>query len=566
MTSAAVDAKPNGVVMGEFMRLPNDNGAPDVPGARVVTSVVKAMTDQRAGSLRIITALAIVAAMIAAGWLHRSPWTVVLATPAFTVLYALGKWNAWMAAWRAGGLGQAALALLVTLPIQAIVAGVCYLIGLGLGTLFAGNQPIAALSSADVMWMAVLLAVGVAAGAAIIRMEGSGSASPPSVTTEAAVAETPELFIDPAPLTLATFFKGPGYWWDNAARQALENRSTPVVKKPLVARDDMIAAAEERLGVRLPETLRALYRIMNGGYVGWLYVPLKADPKPVYDDWRGAFSIDYSSLAPLEQLRTVAEHYADFTDDPDEIPADAENLVVLQARYGDMTLLDYSRGPQPRVLIVDYDRAAEEPVDIAFEDFDAFFAALRRDRPDRDRVRRRAAVPDAVPFWGAPAPHAFHANAVRREDGSEPKLAADDALIAETQTRLGVTLPASLVTLWRERNGGAVSRRFLDDTEVMEFPVPLEYFVSLADLSDRIVFPQGDMPWKERYSGTDRLIVIEADRRRAVLLDYRDRPDGDPAVLLVKDLDEPLTDAIRIERWQDMLARLSAVAGPAVCD
>ncbi len=62
------------------------------------------------------------------------------------------------------------------------------------------------------------------------------------------------------------------------------------------------------------------------------------------------------------------------------------------------------------------------------------------------------------------------------------------------------------------------------------------------------------------------LIVIEADRRRAVLLDYRDRPDGDPAVLLVKDLDEPLTDAIRIERWQDMLARLSAVAGLAVCE
>lgn len=516
------------------------------------------MTDKRAGSLRIFTALAIVAALIAAGWLHRSPWTVVLATPTFTVLYALGKWSAWSAAWRAGGVRQVALALLVTLPIQAIVAGVCYLVGLGLGTLFAGDQPVAALSLADVVSMVVLLAAGVAAGAVIIRMEGTEGmpASSASVTTVASVAEMPELVIDPTPLTLDTFFRGPGYWWDNAARQALENHGTPVVKQPLLAREDMITATEDRLGVRLPETLRALYRIMNGGYVGWLYVPLKTDPKPVYDDWRGAFSIDYSSLAPLERLRTVAEHYADFTDDPDEIPADADHLIVLQARYGDMTLLDYSRGPEPRVLIVDYDSVGENPVDIAFDSFDTFFAALRRDRANEARAPRRAAVPDAVPFWGTPAPHAFHANAIRREDGSEPKLAADDALVAQTQTRLGVTLPASLVTLWRKKNGGGVSSRFLDDVEIMNFPVPLEYFVSLADLSDRIVFPHGELPWKERYSGTDRLIVIEADRRRAVLLDYRDRPDGDPAVLLVKDLDEPLTGATRFEHWHDMLVRL----------
>lgn len=73
----------------------------------------------------------------------------------------------------------------------------------------------------------------------------------------------------------------------------------------------MIAAAETRLGVRLPDTLRALYRKLNGGYVGWLYVPLVPNPAPAYDDWRGAFSIDYSSLASLDELRTVAEHYSD---------------------------------------------------------------------------------------------------------------------------------------------------------------------------------------------------------------------------------------------------------------
>ena len=60
------------------------------------------MTSTLGGYARITAALTIVIVMIAAGWLHRSPWVVAVATPAFTVLYALGKWNAWTAAWRAG--------------------------------------------------------------------------------------------------------------------------------------------------------------------------------------------------------------------------------------------------------------------------------------------------------------------------------------------------------------------------------------------------------------------------------------------------------------------------------
>ena len=522
--------------------------------------------DKRAGGLRIMTALTVVAAMIAAGLLHRSPWTVVLAAVVFTVLYALGKWNAWTAAWRAGGAGQVALAVLVTLPIQAIVAGVCYLIGLGLGRLFAGYRPIAVLSAADAIWLGALLATGIVAGAAIIRLEGTSARSPGvTANTVPETPETPELDIDPTTLTLDTFFKSPGYWRVNASQQALQKRGATVEKQPLAAREDMIAEAEERLGVRLPVTLRKLYRIMNGGYVGSLYVPLKADPKPVYDDWRGAFSIDYSSLAPLERLRTVAEHYADFTDDPDEVPAGADSLVILQARYGDMTLLDYSGGPEPRVLIVDYDKSGDDPIDIAFDTFDAFFGALRRDRPyDARAARRDLSTPlgevseadRARRYWGDAGPHPFHAQATQRGDGLAPHLAADDALVAETHARLGVTLPTSLVTLWREKNGGGVSSRFVDDLEVMRFPVPLEHVVSLADLSDRITFPPGEMPWKERHSGADRLIVLEADHGRAVLLDYRDRADSNPAVLLVDDLDGPLGQSTRFEHWDDMLVRL----------
>jgi hypothetical protein len=518
-----------------------------------------------AGGIRLTAALIIVVAMIAVGWLHRSPWIILLATPALTVLYALGKWNAWKAAWRIGGPKQIVRAILVTLPIQAIVAGVLYLLGLGLGRLITGYRPIAALSVADVAGVAVLFAVSVALSVAIIRTE----AAAPDPVVNTPVVNTPteelELDVDPTPLTLETFFASPGNWWRfNAALQALERRGETVEKPPLAAREDMIVAAEDRLGVRLPETLRRLYGRLNGGYVDWLYVPLKPGPQPIYDDWRGAFSIDYSSLVAVEKLRTVTEHYNDFTDDPDEIPAGADHQVVLQARYGDMTLLDYSDGPEPRVLLVDYDRYNGDPVDIAFDDFDTFFAALRRDRDRafREPVRRKLGEPmGEAPedtwtrrFWGQGKEHAFYTNAGHRKDGSEPKLAADDELVAETQRRLGVTLPPSLITLWRTKNGGGVASRFVDDVEVMRFPVPLEYVVSLAELSDRIAFPLGETPWKQWHSGAERLIVLEADHNRAVLLDYRD--GDDPAVLIVEDLGQPITDASRFESWDDLLARL----------
>lgn len=541
------------------------------------------MTTRLALGLRLAASLLVVLTTVAVGWVQRSPWVVLLATPVFTVLYALGKWNSWKLAWRTGGAPQIVLSVLVTLPIQAVVAGVCYVLGVGLGRLVAGNRALAPLAAGDIITMALLLAVGAVISAVVIRLEsvapaGAGIAptsEDPHTDDGVDVEPEIELDVDPSPLTLDTFFVSPGHWRTNAALEALEARSGPVQKPPAAADDDMIAAAETRLGVRLPDTLRALYRKLNGGYVGWLYVPLVPNPGPVYDDWRGAFSIDYSSLASLDELRTVAEHYSDFTDDLEDLPANAEHLIVLQARYGDMTLLDYSVGPRPRVLIVDYDKApGHDPVDLAFDDFDEFFAALRgeRDRLRTEPLRRDLGAPmEEVPddqwasrFWGTSGPHAFYRNAVQRKDGTEPRLVADGALGAATQDRLGLRLPVNLVALWQERNGGGVATRFVRstagatvrDVEVMRWPVPLEYVVTLAVLSDRIDFAPSETPWGRMHPGADRLVVLEADRERAVLLDYRNRPDNDPAVLVVDDLSRPLAEALRFERFDDLLARL----------
>lgn len=519
------------------------------------------MNDKIAGTLRLAAAAAVVVALTAAGYFNRSPWIVVLAAPLLTVLYALGKWLQWRTAWRLGGMKAVTLAFLTTLPIQAVLGGFLYLVGLGLARLFAGSAPIAPFGSGDVLAAGLVFLIGLVFSLSISRLE-DGAFSSLSALQEATgnawqtdkEDREMELDIEPTPLSSETFFQGPGNWRPDVTRDALEGRGKIIEKQPEGASEGMISETEARLGFRLPETLRGLYRIMNGGYVGTLYVPLKAQPQPVYEDWRGAFSIDYSSLCPLNKLRTVYDHYQDFTDDDEDVPANARQLVVLQARYGDMTLLDYSGGPEPRVLLADFDKG-DDPVDIELEDFDAFFKALRRvkeegDRPfDREKFRSLplGTLPEAnrpAVFWGND-PHPFFNIAKSRGDGSEPKAKADDALIADTETRLGFGLPDSVKVFWKAKNGGSVMYRYIDirlsdgsesDMTAFEELLPLEYIATLSELSSRITFPPGDVPWHEKVSGADKLVVLDAKRGHMVLLDYRNGKE--PALLIIEDFEK----------------------------
>lgn len=314
----------------------------------------------RTGLLRLAGAALLVGAMLAAGALRRSPWIVVFMAPVFTLLYALGKWAAWRTAWRLGGARQVVVSALLTLPIQAMLTGLLYLVGLGASTLLAA-QDLTALSGTDALAAITVFVLNLCIALLIARREAS--AQGPAAPSPGPMA----LALDPTPLTLDSFFLSPH------SRHAAD----VAAGKSDQANEAQIAATEARLGVVLPALLRQLYLRHDGGFVGDLYVPRTADPRPLHDDWRGAFSIDYSSLAPLEDLRSVADHYADFTDDEDEVPDEAARRIVLQARYGDMTLLDYSQGTIPRVLIVNYDKAGD-PIDITFESFETFFAALRR--------------------------------------------------------------------------------------------------------------------------------------------------------------------------------------------
>ena len=386
-----------------------------------------------------------------------------------------------------------------------------------------------------------------------------------------------DLDIDPTPLTLETFFHSPRYLQPDAAREALEQRGARVERQPFAASEAMIVAAEARLGFRLPETLRRLYRRMNGGYIGRVHVALKTDPRLGHAAWRGAFAVDFATLAGVHELRTIAQRCKELRHAPEEAPPGADKLVILQVRHGDMTLLDYSRGAEPRVLIVDYDKPRGlDPIDVAFEDFDAFFAALRRQREPASVLASAVAdfgpplgdVPQSLRarfFWGRGRVHCFLENALRHQPGFEPAREASEALMAQTEKRLGVQLPPALRALWRIKNGGGVACRFVDAAprggsshlEVMRFPVPLEYVVSLAELSDRIVFPPNEVPWKAQFPEPERLIVLEASHTRLLMLDYRGCTDNEPAVRVVDGLHSGAPqELLHAERFSDLVARL----------
>ena len=180
--------------------------------------------------------------------------------------------------------------------------------------------------------------------------------------------EEPDLDIDPTPVTPDTFYAG----WTEPER----------IAPP--ASNEAIAAAERRLGIELPETLKRLYRQRNGGDTDAIWVPLKPDPQPVFEDWRACWAHGYDWLVPLERLCTLRQAYLEWVDpdDPEEaatIPTDADARIVLAMRYEDTTFLDYSKPGPPRVGVIDFE-AVDRSEDVWFENFEAFLAALRRER------------------------------------------------------------------------------------------------------------------------------------------------------------------------------------------
>lgn len=332
-------------------------------------------------ALRIAAGLLLVGAAVYAGFAARSPWIILALAVVFTVCHAAGRWRGWQKAVTEHGTATILKGVLSTFVAQCILVGLLYLIGYGLGALINGDRVAAPFSMTDIKGVALLGTVSIGIAALLTLVEPSPAArdggleNATSVLPNGDSSDVPDLDIDPTPLTVETFYEAPYH--------GHKDHEAGGLKPEALLTDEQIAAQEQRLGIVLPPLLKQLYRRQNGGNVGWLLVPLKADPSPTHDDWRGAFSIDYCDLMPLTNLSTLFEAQCawldpDSPEDADQFVPGAKQIIPLSMRYMDCTVLDYSNPGAPRAGIVDYD--SDGTTDIWFDTFEDLFAALRRER------------------------------------------------------------------------------------------------------------------------------------------------------------------------------------------
>ncbi|KQQ29289.1 hypothetical protein ASF53_18785 [Methylobacterium sp. Leaf123] len=187
----------------------------------------------------------------------------------------------------------------------------------------------------------------------------------------------PRLVIDPDGPTVDSFFEAETLAGDWTGRA-----------------EAAIGAAEARLGVRLPETLKALYRQRNGGVTDYFLATDSPDAPLEFEGdeaLRGADDLwltvlpgfDLAALERLESLGAISDGI-DFGSDEDSwrtaLP-EIDRLIALSNHGSDLWLcLDYAdAAPEPSVVLFDA-IAPDRPGRITFRrpDFARFFAGLRR--------------------------------------------------------------------------------------------------------------------------------------------------------------------------------------------
>lgn len=187
----------------------------------------------------------------------------------------------------------------------------------------------------------------------------------------------PRLLIDPDGPTVDSFFEADRQAGDWMARA-----------------EAAIGAAEARLGVRLPETLRALYRRRNGGVTDYFLAtdspgaPLEFEGdeavRAADELWQTVLpGFDLAGLERLESLGAISDGI-DFGSEEASWRAalpEIDRLIALSNHGSDLWLcLDYAEAAsEPSVVLFDA-TAPDRPGRITFRrpDFACFFAGLRR--------------------------------------------------------------------------------------------------------------------------------------------------------------------------------------------
>jgi SMI1 / KNR4 family (SUKH-1) len=336
--------------------------------------------------IRLIAGVFLVASALAAGMLARSPWIIVPLGLIFTVAMMVGRSAGWVRALKTHSAARIAAEALATLTIQLALVSIFYLMGRGGAALFGREG--ASFAQWDWMYSAVVAAVGIGLGVFAVRREHDDLHIPFSLdndineSIDASNREPVEIRLLAERITHETLFAGIHYTHGRTESGVYDG--TPNERS--AGSDEKIATAEARLGIVLPDGLRALYRLQNGGSVKDICAPKPGITEPRrYDDIIHPFA-GYEDLYPLEMLRTVFDSTNDFADadDPDQadqFPDGCKQLVILAQWYRVTLFLDYTSGEVPSVGFVDFDLEDWRSGVVRWDHFDAFFSSLRRYEP-----------------------------------------------------------------------------------------------------------------------------------------------------------------------------------------
>lgn len=144
-------------------------GRDDSPVAHV--PMVIANITRSSMLLRALCGLWIVGAAMGAGFMLRSPWIIAPMGVAFSVLFVIGKWDAWKHAFRTTGWKCLPLGLFTTLPVQCLIVALFYGVALGFTLLSDTERSLQPFGAWDMNYAAAVLFLGGALGIAAQVME-----------------------------------------------------------------------------------------------------------------------------------------------------------------------------------------------------------------------------------------------------------------------------------------------------------------------------------------------------------------------------------------------------------
>ncbi len=337
------------------------------------------------GVFRICIGLTLMLGTILAGFWLRSPVIVLWLGLALTVSYAAGRAAAWKLAWKHGNRSALVLGFPLTYAVQTVLAGLLYFFGLGIAAALDRGDVAKSLSQYDFAHVAAIATLGVVSGIVLYLIEGGSPPSMFNMTSNNASQDDvssaePVALLDEA-VTPESIFSGIHYSHaDNSKPEADRLQAN----ESSAGSDAKIAIAERRLQVILPEALRAIYRLQNGGHVREICIAASGNKAPDWDTVVMPFS-GYSDLIPLESLEFLQshiEHYADPETDAERFPPGCTRMLVLARWYEHTLFLDYNEcdendASEPGVAFVNFEDHAWHERILRWKNFAAFFAQLR---------------------------------------------------------------------------------------------------------------------------------------------------------------------------------------------